>query len=149
MKNVIKFIRLNFKVKWMLIQVLFLSANYRFRILYCPFSKLAPKIGTSGYETAKVEEFSPERLELLKQVKWTVGAVCRRTPWESKCLVQALTAKKLLNQRGIPCTLYMGVRKSEEGKMLAHAWLRCGRWYITGGNGSLEYTVTTIYGDKE
>ena len=55
--------------------------------------------------------------------------------WESKCLVRAMTARKLLKEAGIHSTLYLGVGK-DEGKMIAHAWLRCGQMYVTGGNGS-------------
>ena len=42
---------------------------------------------------------------------------------------------KLLKEAGIHSTLYLGVGK-DEGKMIAHAWLRCGQMYVTGGNGS-------------
>lgn len=82
-----------------------------------------------------------------------------------------MTAKKILNRKGFPCTLYMGVKMEQEaGKeaehsnmephtnmeshtnmephMVAHAWLRCGNIFVSGGDGSREYTVTAIYGDR-
>ncbi len=37
------------------------------------------------------------------------------TPWESKCLVRAMTAKKMMKKRGYKTTLYLGVGKDEEG----------------------------------
>ena len=98
-----------------------------------------------AYETEK-----EDRQDIvLYEVSHAVAAVCSRTPWESKCLVRALTAKKMLNRRKLPCTLYMGVTLQENGEMVAHAWLRCGRKYVSGGNGSRQYTVTTIYGDQQ
>ena len=60
--------------------------------------------------------------------------MCSRTAWESKCLVRALTAQRLLKKKGIPSTMYLGC-KMEEGNMVAHAWLRVGKLYVTGGNG--------------
>ena len=44
--------------------------------------------------------------------------------------------ERMMGERGgIHSTLYLGVGK-DEGKMIAHAWLRCGQMYVTGGNGS-------------
>ena len=36
------------------------------------------------------------------------------TPWESKCLVRAMTAKKMMKKRGYKTTLYLGVGKDEK-----------------------------------
>lgn len=35
--------------------------------------------------------------------------------------------------------MYLGC-KLEEGKMVAHAWIRCGRMYVSGGSGE-DYSV--------
>ena len=128
----------------MLPEALFLSAYYRFLILYIPFAKLSQKIGTLGYETP----FDTDYRNIVRQIRTVVEAVCRHTPWESKCLVRALTAKKMLNRRGCPCTLYMGVKQTGDGKMDAHAWLRCGDMYVTGGKGT-GYAVTGLFGDNK
>lgn len=137
------FIRLPLCQKLMLSEAVVLSAYYRFWILYKPFTKLSAKIGTVGHETPKT--ITDRRMVLT--VRTIVEAVCRHTPWESKCLVRALTAKRMLNRRGYLCTLYMGVRQTG-GEMDAHAWLRCGDMYVTGGNGT-GYAVTGIFGDND
>lgn len=144
-RYMVKFIRKPLYVKRMLIRAFFLSAWYRWRLIHRPFAELSPKIGKLGYETAAEVIESP----MIREVGWAVLAACRHTPWESLCLVQALTAKKLLNGYGFRCTLYMGVCKSKEGELLAHAWLRCGQIIVTGRQGASRYTVTTIYGDEE
>ena len=69
-----------------------------------------------------------------------VGKVCDKTPWESKCLVRALAAQRLLCRRGLSSTLYLGCGM-EEGKMVAHAWRRFGEMYVTGGDGGGYTTV--------
>lgn len=142
MRMIKTFWKLPLCVKWMLLECLWLSGWYRWHILKRPFSELSDRIGTLQAQTPEISVESP----VLSQIRWAVGAVCSRTPWESKCLVRALTAKKLLNQRGFACTLYMGVARDKEGKMIAHAWLRCGTQYITGGDGA-GYAITTRYGD--
>lgn len=144
-KYILKFIHLPFHAKWMLLEAVVCSACYRFQILYRPFSSLAPKIGRFWYETA-CEEIEDHR---IMEVRWAVAAVCLRTPWESRCLVRALTAKKMLNRRGLPCTLYMGVKEEQKAGMAAHAWLRCGNIFVTGGNGAGAYAVTAIFGDEQ
>ena len=42
---------------------------------------------------------------------------------------------KMLERRKIESTLYLGTAKDENGKMIAHAWLRSGPFYITGAEG--------------
>lgn len=137
------FIRLPLYQKLMLSEAVILSAYYRFRTLYRPFAKLSAKIGTVGYETPK----AVTDRRMVWTVHTIVEAVCKHTPWESKCLVRALTAKRMLNRRGHGCTLYMGVRQVGN-EMDAHAWLRCGDMYVTGGNGT-GYAVTGIFGDND
>lgn len=143
-KYVSKFIHLPFHVKRMLLEAGVYSAYYRYKILHQPFYKIAPGIGKLQYETAceKVDS------DTVAEVKWAVAAVCLRTPWESKCLVRALTAKRMLNRRGLLCTLYMGVQQAQGEEMTAHAWLRCGSVFVTGGNGAKAYAVTAIFGDE-
>lgn len=129
---------------WLMIpEALVLSGLYRWQILKRPFEKLSSKIGTFQKET-EVKEFDEN---LIRDVQFSVVGVCNHTPWESKCLVQALTAKKILNRYGLPCTLYMGVCKDEKDEMIAHAWLRCGNIFVTGGIGHLYYTITGMYAD--
>jgi hypothetical protein len=42
-----------------------------------------------------------------------------------------------MSEKGIGSTMYLGC-KEEKGKMLAHAWIRCGAMYVTGGNGAAD-----------
>ena len=37
------------------------------------------------------------------------------------------------------------MRRLEEEKMVAHAWLRCGEMYVTGGNGEGYAIVSKFY----
>lgn len=138
-----KFLRMPLRQKLLIPQIFVLMLWYRYRVHHRPFSELAPKIGKLGFETA------PER---TPQYAWHVhgimNAMFRRINWKDSCLIRALTAKKLLNRAGERCTLYMGVSKEPGQAMNAHAWLRCGRLLVTGGENSSRYTVTAIFGDE-
>lgn len=130
-RSIIDFLRYNHE-KWMTITVYLYSAYYRMCIRFVPMPKLEKRMGIRGEESAPQE--TSKNLKLAKLVGFHVRRVTRHTPWESKCLVQALTARKILKKKGVNATLYLGVRKDNE-ELKAHAWLRCGELYVTGGDG--------------
>ena len=129
----------------MIPETLWLTAWYRFRILYRPFSELSAQIGEIGKETP----MSDEAPYVAGEIRWALAAVSKRVPWTCNCMVRALTAKNMLHRRGYDATLYMGVAPAENGTMEAHAWLRCGSRIITGKANMERYTVTTIYGARK
>ena len=137
------FIRLPLKLKLTIPRVFVLMAYYKYCVHHRPFSELAPKIGTPGYETPLVTTSREARAihELME-------SMFRRIRWKDSCLIRALTAKRILNSMGERCTLYMGVAQKEGQPMTAHAWLRCGKCIITGADAMAGYTVTGIFGDQ-
>lgn len=143
MELIKKFLRLPLRQKLLIPQIFLLMTWYRWRVHHRPFAELAPKIGTLGYETP-VESSPREAWDVHELME----AMLRRIKWKDSCLIRALTAKKLLNRAGEKCTLYMGVAKMPGEAMSAHAWLRCGRLAVTGGEISSRYTVTAIFGDE-
>ena len=52
---------------------------------------------------------------------------------------------KMLERRQIESTLYLGTAKDESGKLIAHAWLRSGPFYITGAEGMEKFTVVSKF----
>lgn len=138
-----KFLRMPLKQKVLIPQVFVLMLWYRYRVHNRPFAELAPKIGKLGFETP---------VETTPRYAWYVHelmeAMLRRIKWKDSCLIRALTAKKLLNRAGERCTLYMGVARDSGGAMIAHAWLRCGKLYVTGGEIRDRFTVTAMFGDE-
>jgi len=137
MGRLYRFIRYN-NMKILTIQAFLYSAVFRFQLLYTKADKLPHKWGQEGKESST--EATIEEYRYAKRVAYAVNHVCNKTRWESKCLVRALTAQKLLRKKGISSTLYLGCGL-ENGVMVAHAWLRCGKMYVTGGNGASYATV--------
>ena len=136
MGRLYRFIRYN-KMKTLTILAWLYSAAFRFQMLYTKPDKLPFKWGKEGEEspdTATMAEY-----KYAKRVAYAVNHVCNKTKWESKCLVRALTAQKLLKKKNISSTLYLGCGL-KDGEMVAHAWLRCGKMFVTGGDGS-EYAM--------
>lgn len=118
--------------KWMTIRAYIYSAYYRAVVRFTPQNKMEWMMGVKGEETPI--EIPKEKIRIIKLVSFHVNRITMHTPWESKCLVRALTAARLLKEHNLPSTLYLGVG-TPEGKMVGHAWLRCGPIYVTGGNG--------------
>ncbi len=130
-----RFIRYN-EHKTITLKAWVLSARYRFQMLYEDTKKLNRKWGIEGEESSY--EATMDEYRFCKKVSYAVNQVCGKTRWESKCLVRALTAQKLLAEKGIESTLYLGCKLDENQKMVAHAWIRVGKVYVTGGNGAAD-----------
>lgn len=132
------FLALSIKMKLLFIETFFLLGWARV-LKSIPFSKVAPSLGEKEAETTfMLDELNGES---LKEISKTIYIVSQYTFWESKCLVQAMAAMKMLEKRGIESTLYLGMAKDETGALIAHAWLRSGPFYITGSEGMEKFTV--------
>ena len=126
-KRVIDFFRYNGE-KWMTITVYLYVAFYRLCILLVPMSRIEKMMGIRGEESTAEENV--ENMKLAKLVGFHVNRVTEHLPLKRKCFVRALTARRILMKKGVNSTLYMGVGL-ENGKMIAHAWLRCGLLFVT------------------
>jgi hypothetical protein len=132
--------------KILLIEAVFYSALARLIIILIPFKRYKKFMGIHNEETPLETDFKNHKT--INKVSWAVAAVCTRTPWQSKCLVQALTAQRILKKRNIGSTLYLGVNKGWHNKIEAHAWLRCGKVFVTGGyyrNDYVEVAKFSLY----
>ena len=132
MIKITNYIRYN-RDKWLTFQVWLWAAIYRLVVLIVPMKHVKRNYGISGEESPELE--SKEDHWKARKIAYYVNRVSEHTPWESKCLVRALTAQRLLTKKKVASTLYLGV-KNEGNKMVAHAWLRSGCYYVTGGDGN-------------
>ena len=136
------FINIENRIKFEFIQAYIYSGIARAYILFIPFNKLKKRMGKQKKES--MEKESSDVYKVVKRIRWSVLKAARCTPWDSKCLVQALTAQWMLKRKKISSTIYLGVRK-EGNEMKAHAWLRCGEMYVTGGEIRKDYTVVAKF----
>jgi hypothetical protein len=140
MINFVGFIKHN-KKKGITIQVWLYTAYYRFCVRFVPMRHLRTSFGLEGLESS--EEATEEEYVGARAISNYVNRSANKTPWESKCLIRALTARKLLKSRHIHSTMYLGVGK-ELDNMVAHAWVRVGKLSVTGGNGE-GYAIVAKY----
>ncbi len=131
MINIYSFIKENGE-KGLTLKAYIYSFYYRFIVMNVPMKKIQEKLGKRGEESPY--DYPEGQGRYIRLCAFHVNRITEHLPWEAKCFVRALTLRKLLSEKNIPSTIYLGVRE-DDNKLKAHAWLRCGTFYLTGGNG--------------
>lgn len=108
-----------------------------------PFSVLSQALGEASVETSRSNKVSNRML--LHKISHAIQVMSQYTLWESQCFVKALAAKRMLEKRGIEYTIYFGTAKDENGKLIAHAWIRSGSYYVTGKEEMNKFTVVSTF----
>lgn len=98
--------------------LILLLAMARAMVLCIPFKHLV-----RSFSKKSLVSFHFSNSESIAKQMRILEKAALSTPWESKCLVQAICAKWLLNHHKIKSSLHLGVRRGNNREMLAHAWL--------------------------
>jgi hypothetical protein len=138
------FFSIGWRDKLLLLEALFFTGVARLIMVFIHFDKYKNYIGVYKKET--LLELDLEDYKVIRKISWAIKLGSKYTPWESKCLVQALTAQKMLKRRKIGSTLYLGVNKDENNNMKAHSWLRSGQLIVTGGRYKNDFTEVARFG---
>ena len=139
------FLRLPLRDHCLFVEAAILTGIARVVILVLPFRWIAPWIGTQVSGDSAEADGDDSQKELLRRVRWAVEAASRRVPWQSLCLVQAMTARSMLRRRGRSGIVYFGLAKDDEKDLLAHAWLRSGGLIISGNCELRKYTTVSAF----
>ncbi|WP_342433954.1 lasso peptide biosynthesis B2 protein [Neobacillus sp. FSL H8-0543] len=145
LRKIRRFLFLNLPTKKIMIEAFIFLGWARILKLF-PFSKIAPVLGTHMDETPYYVDKSNS--EVLKVISSSIHIMSLYTFWESQCLVKAIAGMKMLERRKIESTLYLGTARDEAGKMVAHAWLRSGLFYVSGSEGIEKFTVVGRFAKK-
>ena len=99
---------------------------YKFLLLIFPFNKFLEAAKASSYSGKPVSE------NTISHIVWAINVVSHRIPLGFTCLVQALSAKWLLNNHP-DVRIRIGVNKNEAQGFSAHAWVDYKNKTILGG----------------
>lgn len=126
------------------VEALFRLGIARLWLQFLPFKRIAATLGSCN---AAESLFAASDMRRAEQIGWAVQAAARRTPWQSACLAQAITAQKMLHRRGIGGTIYLGVARdpTNPAKLKAHAWVSCAKTILTGKAGHQQFTVVSTF----
>jgi hypothetical protein len=109
--------------------------------------RITARLGTPMEETPR-EGVPADQLRYARRVGLAISRAAGRTPTNSNCYPQALTAWWLLHKQEIPTTFYYGAAFDEDGTALqAHVWVRCGHLVVTGGGPRRRFAPLTWYAD--
>lgn len=92
------FMLTDWTVKWMMIEAFFRLGMARIKTKR-QFSEIVHTLGQQNQETSY--ETSPTELPELRKIATAISIMSRYTLWESKCMVRALAAMRMLEKRQI------------------------------------------------
>jgi hypothetical protein len=141
-----KFLRLSWSDRFLFLEA-FICLGITRILLTMPFKYIAPRLGR---QTPDLPD-DPNQSNLPEwawRVAWAIETAAQHTPWESACLAQAITGKYLLKRRGLETRLFLGMKKDQSGKFLAHAWLKAGSELLIGAHGHETFTVLSVFSEN-
>jgi hypothetical protein len=103
----------------------------KIRLYTTLFAVLAKELGSPQAETLR--QIPETHRALASKISWAVQTGARYSPLRLVCLPQAMAANTMLSRRKIDSTLYLGVKLDQADALTAHAWLRAGVKWVTGG----------------
>jgi len=125
--------------RWLLLEAVCWLAWAWLAIRLVPLRRLAPRLGQPQAESP--HSLTPEAVQQAQLIARLVSIAGHRLPWTCTCLVQALAGMQMLRRRGQSCTLYLGVAKNQTQQLSAHAWLRSGEVFVTGGREHHDFVI--------
>ena len=123
-----RFRRLPGTDKWLLIQAWVLLAVTRVGMWVLPYGWLRAGLkrwGRGGL-AAGATRVPAER------IAWAVRATAQYVPWAGTCLIRSLAGHALLQRRGYPAELRIGVMRGSNREFHAHAWVTVGDSVLVG-----------------
>lgn len=131
------FYRLSFRRKFFLLLLIPLSL---YSEVMLSFFKKKAKFGEK-----KLADSISINMALVKDISFAISVMSKYTPWENVCRHQAYQAMLLCRFYRIPYQIFVGFKKSDEGKIEGHAWTMVNGEIITGFCKVEEYTIQAIY----
>lgn len=130
MRRIFKFLRLPADDRKILVKAAALLCAVRIGLWILPFHTLR--------DLLRKRRHSPTTTNLtdsamVQKITRGVQVTSRYVP-AATCLAKALVTVALLEEAGLPACLRIGVARSEEGKLEAHAWVESNGLVIIGGS---------------
>ncbi len=130
----------------LIVYIVLLLGIMRICILTIPFRYYARRLkkvyATSSLLSEKVQ------LGYARLIGRFITKVSRFTPWQSKCLVQALVAKILFRRFKIMNNMFIGVGFDDKGKFIAHTWIDVGGVTVLGGVDNTRFKIMSSFADS-
>ena len=130
MKRLRKFLYLTASDRQLLVSAGLLLGTIRLGLWLLPFQTWRRLLVRM---TQTAEELPQTNQLCVDKVVWAVEVASRYMPGRVKCLARALATQVLLGRCGHLAQLRIGVAKSEQGQLEAHAWVESQGRIVIGG----------------
>jgi hypothetical protein len=84
----------------------------------------------------------------IRLVNLSISRAANLLPWERLCLSRSIAAFIMLRRRGIPAVLFVGVKFSDDSKLLAHAWVYTAQTVTDDSSFNSAFTVVGRIGHE-
>ncbi len=138
-QKILAFYHLSFRRKFFLFLLVPLSL---YSNIMLKFFKEKAKFGKIGLKNV---DNRPVNMYLIKDISFAIKIISKYTPWKNVCRHQAYQAMLFCRFYQIPYQIFVGFKKSNEGKIEGHAWTIVGNQIITGFCKPEEYVVQNIF----
>ncbi len=104
------------------------------------------RISLKIYSIKKIIKWAEQQVSTTRKynqedIVWAIKAIDKRCSFAT-CLVNGLVAQYLFSKNLISSQLHVGVKKSESGKLQAHAWVTLDHRVVIGALSNLDsYTL--------
>lgn len=118
-----------------------------------PATAYTPELGRL-VETSPPQVSAPVNLAGRSEaaaIGHVVGVVGRCMPFRALCLQQAIAVRRMLNRRGIPAMVYLGISRDQSDRIradlgrAAHAWVTVGSRVVSGEGVLEKYAVVARF----
>ena len=133
-----RFLRLAGERRSLLVEASVYLLLVRLTLMVVPFPKLARRIGgcmlpaDSHAAQARQDSILPGQSLVALEVGWAVTRAANYIPFKVSCLPQAMSARTMLEKRGIRSVLHFGTAAAKESPLVAHVWLEAAGVEVTG-----------------
>lgn len=143
-----RFLRLSSAKRRLLVEAAVLLETIKLGLRLLPFKILRRLLTRVSRASAGTLYGTLEARAFVREVTWAIEAASLYIPGTKTCLVRALAAQVLLDRRGCPSLLHIGVLKGVGGRLQAHAWVESGGEVLIGGEEAEPFTLLTTLNEK-
>lgn len=139
------FLQLPVQRKALLLQVVVLLPLCQISVHCLSFNRIVKlfrltscQLSTQGARTCSHDKCSA--------TAWAIDTVVTYLNFmKTRCLGQALAGHLILARQGVTTTLFLGVKKNQINSYIAHAWLCCGDYVITGEVEKTQFSIVAAF----
>ena len=79
-------------------------------------------------------------VQIIPKLSWAIHTAAANVPWRSDCFVKSLAVLYWVRRIGMVPSFHLGIRRGDDGEMIAHSWVTVGSRRVTDQDTSEFYS---------